>query len=110
MLMRDLPPLLVTVDWGARVATVAVHGELDTATCSQLLERLTWVIESRPRLLVLDLVGVADRFGEQAVAVIAAARERVPAGCQLEVHSASPDVRSTLQAAGWSGVRISAGP
>jgi anti-anti-sigma regulatory factor len=108
--MRDLPPLLITVDWGARVATVAVHGELDPATCSQLLERLTWVIESRPRLLVLDLAGVADRFGEQAVAVIAAARERLPDGCQLEVHSASPGMRSALRDAGWAGVRISGGP
>lgn len=108
--MRELPPLLITVDWGARVATVAVHGELDKATCSQLLERLTWVAESRPRQLVLDLVGVADRFGEQAVVVTSQARERLPDGCQLEVRSDSPAVRSVLRAAGWPGVRITAGP
>ncbi len=108
--MRDLPPLLVTIDWAARVATVAVHGELDSVTRSQVMERLAWVLEGRPRQLVLDLLGVADRFADQAVTIIAAARDQLPPGCLLEVRSASPAVRSALQAAEWSGVRISTGP
>ena len=38
--MRDLPPLTVSVDWAAGVATVTVHGELDHITYSQLQDRL----------------------------------------------------------------------
>ena len=77
--MRDVPPLIVTVTWAAGVATVVVRGELDPITCSQLRERLAWVSENGPRRLVLDLRGVADRFGEQIAAVIAAARQQLPA-------------------------------
>ena len=104
--MRDLPPLTATVDWSAGVATVAVHGELDDATCSQLRERLAWVIESCPQRLVLDVDGVSDRCCAQVIAIIAAARQRLPPGCLLDVCSASPAVRSVLDIAGWSGVRI----
>ena len=98
--------MTATVDWSAGVATVAVHGELDDATCSQLRERLAWVIESCPQRLVLDVDGVSDRCCEQLVAIIAAARQQLPPGCLLNVGSASPAVRSVLDIAGWSGVRI----
>jgi anti-anti-sigma regulatory factor len=105
--MADLPSLVVTVDWAASSATVAVHGELDSSTCARLMERLSWVMESSPRRLILDLAGVADRFSAQALAVIVAARRQLPPGSLLDVRSASATVRRDLYLAGWSRVRVS---
>ena len=107
--MRGQPPLTATIDWSAGVATVAVRGDLDHATCRQLRERLAWVIGNRPRRLVLDVGGVADGCCEQVIAVIAAARQQLPPGCLLEVRSASPAVRSVLDIAGWNRVRVARG-
>jgi hypothetical protein len=104
--MRDLPPLVVTVDWAAGVATVVVNGELDPITCSRLQERLAWVAENRPRRLELDLRGVADRSGEQVTALIAAARQQLPSGCLLDVRAAIPAIRGNTEiAVGRAGRR-----
>ena len=105
--MADLPALTVTVNWANSVATVAVHGEPDHITYSQLQDRLAWVIENRPQRLVLQLGGMADRFGGQTITLIAAARQQLPPGCLLDVRSASPAVRRILEIAGWTGVRVS---
>lgn len=98
--MRDLPPLVVTVDWAAGVATVVVNGELDPLACSRLRERLAWVAENCPRRLVLDLRGVADRSGEQVTALIAAARQQLPPGCLFDVRPAIPAMRGIIEIAG----------
>jgi len=108
--MADVPQLVVTIDWATGAATVAVHGGLDSGTRARLAERLTWVMESRPRRLVLDLAGVADRFSEQALAIIAAARQQLPQESLLYVRSASVTVRHDLELADWSGVFISDAP
>lgn len=97
--MRDLPPLVVTVNWAAGVATVVVNGELDPITCSRLHERLAWVAENRPRRLELDLRGVAGRSGEQVTALIAAARQQLPSGCLLDVRLAIPAIRGNTEIA-----------
>ena len=101
--MRDLPPSIVTVNWPVGVATVVVHGELDPITCSQLRERLAWVSENCPRRLVLDLRGVADRFGEQIATLIAVARQQLPPGCLLDVRSAIPAMVSVSEIADRAG-------
>jgi len=67
-------------------------------------------MESAPRRLVLDLAGVGDRFSEQMLAVIAAAREQLPRESLLSVCSASATVRRDLELAGWNGVLISDAP
>ena len=108
--MADLPPLIVTIDWATGVATVAIHGGLDSGIRARLAERLSWVMESRPQRLVLDLAGVADRFSEQVLAVIAMARQQLPRESLLEVRSASAAVRRDLELADWSGVRVSDAP
>jgi anti-anti-sigma regulatory factor len=105
--MADMPPLIVTIDWATGVATVAIHGGLDSGIRARLAERLSWVMESRPQRLVLDLAGVADRFSEQVLAVIAAARQQLPRESVLYVRSASDTVRHDLELADWSGVRVS---
>ena len=105
--MADLPPLIVTIDWATGVATVAIHGGLDSGIRARLAERLSWVMESRPQRLVLDLAGVADRFSEQVLAVIAVARQQLPRESLLQVCSASATVRHDLELADWSGVRLS---
>jgi hypothetical protein len=103
--MADLPALTVTVNWANSVATVAVHGEPDHLTYSQLRDRLAWVTENRPQRL--ELGGMADRFGGQIIALLAAARQQLPPGCLLDVRSASPAVRRILEIAGWTGVQVS---
>ena len=108
--MADAPPLIVTIDWATGVATVAIHGGLDSGIRARLAERLSWVMESRPQRLVLDLAGVADRFSEQVLAVIAAARQQLPRESLLQVYSASATVRHDLELADWSGVRVSDTP
>jgi len=108
--MADLPPLIVTIDWATGVATVAIHGGLDSGIRARLAERLSWVMESRPQRLVLDLAGVADRFSEQVLAVIAMARQQLPRESLLQVCSPSATVRHDLELADWSGVRVSDAP
>ena len=108
--MADLPPCVVTVDWTVGMATVAIHGELDSSSCARLADRLSWVMESHPQRLVLDLTGVADRFSDQALAVIAAARQQLPPGSLLSVCSASTTVRRDLELADWNGVWVSDAP
>jgi anti-anti-sigma regulatory factor len=93
--MADVPLLVVTIDWAAGVATVAVPGGLDSKIRARLAERLSWIMESRPRRLVLDLAGVADRFSEQVLAVVAAARQQLPQESLLYVRSASATVAMT---------------
>jgi anti-anti-sigma regulatory factor len=107
--MADVPLLVVTIDWAAGVATVAVNGGLDARIRARLAERLSWIMESRPQRLVLDLAGVADRFSEQVLAVIAAARQQLPQESLLYVRSASA-ARHDLELADWSGVCVSDAP
>jgi hypothetical protein len=101
--MPDLPPLTAVVDWTAGTATVTVRGELDTSARSRLRERLAWVMESRPRRLVLDFREVTDRAGGQAAAVAAAVRRQLPPGCVLEVRPPIPAVPHSVSAAGHAG-------
>jgi anti-anti-sigma regulatory factor len=108
--MAGLPLLVVTIDWATGVATVAVHGGLDSGIRARLAERLSWVMESRPQRLVLDLAGVADRFSEQVLSVIAAARKQLPRESVLYVRSVSTTVRHELELADWSGVFVSDEP
>jgi hypothetical protein len=96
--MRNVPAVTVTVDWAAGVATVAVRGELGPVTCSQVHDRLAWVLESCPQRLVLDVQRVPGRFTGQVIGLVAAASGQLPPGCLLEVR-ASPPVRDLLAAA-----------
>jgi hypothetical protein len=105
--MADPPPLIATMDWATGVATVAIHGGLDSGIRARLAERLSWVMDCRPQRLVLDLAGVADRFSEQMLAVIATARQQLPRESLPQVRSASAAVCRDLELADWSGVRIS---
>ena len=66
------------------------------------------MIENRPQRLVLQLGGMADRFGGQTITLIADARQQLPPGCILDVRSASPAVRHILEISGWTGVQVSA--
>ena len=106
--MRNGLALVATMDQIPGVATVTVRGEFGPSAYARLRDDLLWVAANGPRRLLLDL-GVSDRFTEQLITVIAAARRQLPEGCLLEVRSASPAVRNLLERAGWTGVRIMAG-
>jgi hypothetical protein len=103
--MRDGLALIATVDQVAGVASVTVCGEIGSSAYCRLRDRLVWVAANCPRRLALDL-GVSDRFTEQLITVIAAARRELPVVCLLEIRSASPTVRNMLELAGWPGVRV----
>jgi STAS domain-containing protein len=105
--MRNALALIAIVDPAAGVATARVRGEFGPFDYARLRDDLLWVAANCPRRLVLDL-GVCDRFTEQLIAVIAAARRQLPEGCLLEVRSARPAVRNLLERAGWTGVRVMA--
>ena len=103
--MRDMPALIATVDQVAGVATVTIRGEFGPSSYSRLRDRLVWVAGNGPQRLVLDL-GVSERFTEELITLIAAARRRLPVGCLLEIRSASPAVRDRLELAGWPGLQV----
>jgi len=103
--MRNSYALIATVDQATGVATVTVRGEFGPSAYSRLQSDLLWVAANCPRRLVLDL-GVSNRFTEQLVTVIAATQRQLPAGCLLEVRSASSAVRNLLELAGWPGARV----
>lgn len=100
--MRDTPALIATVDQAAGVATVTVRGELDPVSCARIQDRLAWVAESGPQRLVLD-VTVPACSTEQALTLIATAKERLSPGCRLEIRTASADNKDTTGELGNSG-------
>jgi len=99
----------VTVTWAGDTATVTVRGELDLPTSAQAREQIASVARNGPQWLVLDLVGVGDRFAAESLALIAVARHLLPPECMLDVRSASPAVRQILRLAGWSGLASDTG-
>jgi anti-anti-sigma regulatory factor len=105
--MRDASALIATVDQAAGVATVTVRGEFRPSTYSRLQDRLVWAAENCPQRLVVDL-GQCDRFTEQLITLIGAARRQLPVGCLLEIRSANPAVRKLFELAGWPEVRVTA--
>jgi anti-anti-sigma regulatory factor len=98
------------VTWADDAAIVAVHGKLDPVTSSQARERIASVIGDGPRRLVLNLVDLGDRFAAECLALIAVTRHLLPAGCVLDVCSASPAVHRILALAGWSRPNPAARP
>jgi len=87
--MRNGLALVATMDQVPGVATVTVRGDFGPSAYARLRDDLLWVAANGPRRLLLDL-GVSDRFTEQLITVIAAARRQLPGGCLLEARSASP--------------------
>lgn len=92
------------------VVTVAVHGELGPATAAGAREQIAAVIASRLQRLILNLVGVSDRFGAECLALIAVTQHLLPAGSALEVCTASPAVRGVLALADWGAPDPAARP
>ncbi|GHF25147.1 anti-sigma factor antagonist [Amycolatopsis deserti] len=67
-------PLHVSVRWPSRdVAVLAVEGELDLATANRLEAAFRRLVARRPRVVVVDLSGVAF-LGSSGLAAITSAR------------------------------------
>jgi len=94
-------PFTSSVDRSAGITTVAVRGEPDYGSCSQMRALLAQVSEQDPELVVLDLGGIPDRCAETVVAIIGSARQSLPSGCQLAVRAASPTVWGVMAQAEW---------
>ncbi len=102
-------PSAVTVNWVGDVATVTVHGGLDPDSASQVRERIGGVAASRPARMVLDLTGVAERYGAECLALIAVTQHLLPQGSALDVRSDSRAVRQILALADQAIAQESAG-
>jgi hypothetical protein len=95
---------------GRRVATVAVRGELGPVTCSRVHDRLAWVLESRPRRLVLDLQRVPGRFTGQVIGLVGVSLTNVsPGRGVVNERVTSPKRAWPLRRLGWAGCRRSVG-
>jgi len=101
--MEERRALITTVDQLSGLATVTVCGGFGLSSFALFRDRLAWVAEHCPQRLVLDL-GASDRFAEQLITLIAAARRELRASCLLEIRSASPAVRDLLEPAASQAV------
>ncbi len=88
---------------------MTVHGRLDPVAASQVREQIAAVAGHGPQRLVLDLVGVGDRFDAESLALVAVARHLLSDVCVIDVRSASPAVREVLRLAGWGGLEPGTG-
>jgi anti-anti-sigma factor len=91
--------VVVEVDVRPGMAVVMVTGELDLITRPVLAERLSAVLGTRPRRLVLDLAGTSFMDCGSA-RMIASAGRFLPDG-RLIIRRPSPAVRRVLELTGY---------
>ncbi len=103
-LVLEDPPFSIDVAWSRNTATVALSGEVDVATASELEDCLADVATNRPDWLVVDLTNLhfIDCSG---AAVLARARDAlVSAGCRMVVRSPNRLARMVLRLTGLEGL------
>ena len=81
-------------------ATVVITGELDLTTRPALAERLSLVLRTRPRRLVLDLAG-AGFLDCGSARLIASVGRLLPDGGRLVIRQPSQPVRRVLELIGF---------
>ena len=97
---RSHRALVIEVEMSRDTATVTIAGELDLVTRSVLAERLSLVVWSRPRLLILDM-SEADFLDCGSARLIATAGRFLPDGGRLVIRSPSRVVRRVLGLTGF---------
>ena len=90
--------LLVQVEMNQDTVTVVITGELDLTTRPVLTERLSLILPTRPRRLVLDMSG-ATFMDCGSARLIASTGRFLPDG-RLIIRRPSPVVRRVLQLTG----------
>jgi anti-sigma B factor antagonist len=90
----------VGVTWESATATIVVSGELDLATCPQLVTSLDGVVEGRPGDVVVDLSGVTF-LDSTALTVLITFRQQLQGlGRRLVLDRPSPVVVRVLTISG----------
>jgi anti-anti-sigma factor len=92
--------LAIEVTAGPDTVVMAVTGDLDLITRPVLAERLSAVLASHPRELVLDLAG-ADFMDCGSARLVASARPFLAAGGRLVIRQPSAVARRVLQLTGY---------
>jgi anti-anti-sigma factor len=101
MTSDPISPLLVEVTWANAMATVTVHGVVEGATATDLMDRVFEVVaDGEPEQLVLDLhdVPFADLAGARAIGAIHAALD---GECPVTIRRPQPVVRRLFKITGW---------
>jgi anti-sigma B factor antagonist len=91
--------LLVEVDVSQERVMVVISGELDLTTRPVLAERLSAVLSSRPRRVVVDMSG-AEFIDVGSARLIATISRFLPDGGRLIIRRPSLVVRRVLQLTG----------
>lgn len=100
----DLAPELTVRDqWDNGAATVAVRGEIDTASVGFLSARLADVVGRRPARLVIDLTEVSflDSSGLHAFVRV---RKDLPEHCPIILRAPQRHVRQVFDITGLAPV------
>jgi anti-anti-sigma factor len=92
--------VVIEVDVRQDATIMVVTGDLDLITRPVLVERLSAVLDARPRRLVLDLAG-AGFMDCGSARVVASAARFLPAG-RLIIRRPSPMVRRVLELTGYA--------
>jgi anti-sigma B factor antagonist len=93
-------PIVVEVEVSQDTATVMITGELDLTTRPVLAKRLSLVLRTKPRRLVLDMAG-AGFLDCGTARLIASAGRLLPDGSRLIIRHPSPSVRRVLELTGF---------
>ena len=91
--------LMIEVEMRQDTATVVITGELDLTTRPVLIERLSPILHTRPRRLVLDMAGTGFIDCGSARLIVSAGRF-LPEGGRLIVRRPSSTVRRVLELTG----------
>lgn len=78
------PEYTVNVEWRARVAVLAVSGDVDMVTAPRFQETLSRTLEQGPTTLVVDLSGV-DFFASAGLSALVGAYQQAGGDTNLRV-------------------------
>lgn len=92
--------MVIEVEMRRDVAVMVVTGDLDLMTRPVLAERLSAVLGTQPRHLVLDLAS-AGFLDCGSARLMASAGQLLPAGGRLVIRRPSPMARRVLELTGY---------
>jgi anti-anti-sigma factor len=98
--LREEPVMTLVVTATAEVSVLAVRGELDLAGSLRLRSRLTEEIALAPRVLVLDLTGVAHCSARGLAVLLEATGDARAAGIPFAITGCGPVVRRAIDTLG----------
>jgi anti-anti-sigma factor len=93
------PAFLVCEQWGDRVATVTVGGDIDMTTVDRLRDCLAAIVNQHPGRLIIDLAAVGF-LDTSAIHAFLQVRHALPPRCPVVLRSPQPVVRRVFELTG----------